>query len=161
MKISLDLDAAYYQLMLQDVALSISEDEIGTDWWTEEDQERLLSAKFNERLVVIGTFRDNVVPVAIEIFTSEPNFDSGTWDQISECSLETHTGDIYIMGNFDYLPERKKYYLGFLLAGVRVYYGGLKTIDDMGINGNDNYMIHLWPIKKKIDLRVIKQRPLI
>ena len=63
MKLSLNLNAASYQLMLQDVTLDISDDEIGANWWTEEDQERMLSVKFDERLVVIGTFRDAVVPV--------------------------------------------------------------------------------------------------
>ena len=160
MKLSLNLNAASYQLMLQDVTLDISDDEIGTNWWTEEDQERMLSVKFDERLVVIGTFRDAVVPVYVEVFGYEPVIDSDTWDQISECSLVTHTGTIFIMGNFDYLPEREKYFLGFNLVGVRIYYGGASTIDEMEISGQDYYMIHLWPIEKRIDLRTIKQRPI-
>lgn len=149
MRYSLNLGAAYYQFMLQDVTLEVSEDEIGADWWTEKDQERMLSVKFDERLVVIGTFRDARVPVHVEIFKEEPMIDSNAWDQISDCSFEAPSEMIFIMGNFDYFPEREKYFLGFSLVGVRVYYGGAGTIDKMGINGQDYYMVYLWPIKKK------------
>ncbi|CAN5626119.1 hypothetical protein BH09BAC4_BH09BAC4_36470 [soil metagenome] len=156
---SLTLFADYFQLFIHDASLNWAEVEIDSNWWTEEDHKRLVSSKEADRLLVMGTFRNFIVPLEVVVFEAKPLAQPLIdWDQVVECSLQTESLCIRI-GELANEEDN-----GLLIEGsqphwrVRLYYGGEDTIDKMGIEGQDHYRIELWPTYSVQTIETIKQR---
>lgn len=158
---ALSLFADYFQIFIYDAGLDWSTVRIDADWWTDKDRRDMFSVKENGRLIVLETFRNFTVPVKVAILETDPPLHPlDEWDQIVECSIKTQSPGILIaeLGN-----EGQN---GLLVEStvphwrLRVYYGGQHTIDQMGIEGNDHYLIELWPAASTKDVKIIKQRHL-
>ncbi len=149
--------ADYFQVFVYDKALNFSQITIGANWWTGNDQEYLLSEKFNNQLIVVGTVRDFDVPIIVYIERAEPLVNLDAWDQVIECSINISSGQLCIGEQFDE-GNTHIFYVEPGIWQMRVLYGGLFTLSEDGIEGDDKYEIHFWPIDKVESLKLIKIR---
>ncbi|KIU45908.1 MULTISPECIES: hypothetical protein [Bradyrhizobium] len=150
--LELSLFADYSQFYIQDESTA---DELSAEW-TPETTDRMLAA--GSGVVRIGTVRNMHVPVSVQILEREPNDDSAGWDHIVEASLDVPSGRIAIAGCTDYFPDAARIDVAPGTYRVRVSYGGLDTLSEDGLEGDDRYRLQLWPAPP-IAVRVVKQRP--
>ena len=130
--------ADYFQFYLCDAAE-------GLDWpvdWTDEAlRRRVLRA---EGVLVVSTARNMTVPVRVELHDAPPQIAAEAADHIVVVDLHT-SGEIVIAGSSDYRPEaaRRSVPQGNLRA--MAVFTGLGTISENGLDGEDRYVVHLWP----------------
>jgi hypothetical protein len=145
------LFADYQQFYLQD------EEADGdlSDSWTPEATERLLALA--PGTIGVGTVRAMTVPVTVEVTATAPDDELAKWDQVNECSLSVPTGRIVIAGCTDYFSDASRIEVIPDWYRARLYYGGLSTLSEDGLEGNDTYRVVLWP-EAEAESRVLKQR---
>ena len=131
--------ADYHQFYIQDE----SADGDLSEAWTDEAVANLLAVV--DGTVGVGTVRNMDVPVTIEILSNEPPLNLANWDRVNECSIEVKSGKLVIAGCTDYFPEAARIQITPGIYRVRVCYGQLKSISSDGLEGDDNYMLQLWP----------------
>lgn len=96
-------------------------------------------------VLCILTARNMDVPLTVEVYDTAPQDDLTDWDHVVEASLDVPSGCIRVSGGdgmFEASPEIR------LAAGVyraRVYFGGIYTISNDGLDGSDHYLVVLWP----------------
>lgn len=96
-------------------------------------------------VLCILTARNMDVPLTVEVYDTAPQDDLTDWDHVVEASLDVPSGCIRVSGGdgmFEASPEIR------LAAGVyraRVYFGGIYTISNDGLDGSDHYRVVLWP----------------
>ncbi len=100
------------------------------------------------------------VPVSIEIAEEEPENLFEEWDQVNECSITISSGKLVVAGCTDYFPDAKRINVPSDDYRARIYYGNLDSISEDGLDGDDKYIIVLWPSPIK-ELAVLKQREII
>jgi hypothetical protein len=131
------LFADYFQFYLWDKAVS---SDAPTDW-TDEDVANRLKAAPN--VVVVSPVRNMTVSVEVEVHASEPELRLDLWDHIAECSLELPSGQLELHectgGSGGVLNVPPGSYR------VRAYFGGLDSLSDDGLSGEDRYVVALWP----------------
>jgi hypothetical protein len=139
--------------------LQDDDQELGSlsDAWTQEAVDRLLAT--GQGVVGIGTVRNMIVPVEVEIHDREPADDSDDWDQIVECALEITTGRIVVAGCTDYFPDAARIEVAPAIYAVRASYGNLDALSEDGLEGDDRYRIQLWATSNPIPTQVRKRRP--
>ncbi|GJE62118.1 hypothetical protein [Methylobacterium trifolii] len=120
--------------------------------YTEEDTVRRI--KTGPFVVVVQPERNMDVPVDFEITDAPPDLDLDAWDHVAEASLDLPSGRLEIHectgGSVDVLAVSAGTYR------VRTYHGGLGTLSEDGLDGDDHYRIVLWPAPVA-DLAVLKQ----
>jgi hypothetical protein len=126
-----------------------------SDSWDDAATARLLAIA--PGTIGIGTVRNTEVPVTIEIHEQEPAADFAASDQIVEATLMVASGPLVVAGCPDYLPDAKRIALAPGVYRVRVSYGGLDTVSEDGLDGNDRYRVQVWPGSAS-DVRIAKQR---
>jgi hypothetical protein len=129
--------ADYFQFYLWDKAAS---PEAPTDWTDEDVANRLKAA---QNVVVVCPLRNMNVPVAVEVHSSEPELRLSRWDHIAECSLALPSGQLELhectggsAGTLNVPPGNYR---------VRASFGGLGSLSDDGLSGEDHYLVALWP----------------
>jgi hypothetical protein len=134
-----DLFADYFQFYLQDETAdgNLSES------WTEAATDRMLAVA--PGTLGIGTVRNMIVPVNVEVRDSAPEESLDEWDQVIECSMEVHSGRIVIAGCTDYFPAAARIAVTPGQYRARVYYGNMDTLSENGLAGDDRYSVVLWP----------------
>ena len=114
--------------------------EAPTDYTEEDTRRRIKAAPF---VVVIQPARNMAVPVEVEVSDAPPALELEGWDHVAEASLELPSGRLEIHectgGSIDVLPVRPGTYR------ARACFGGLDTLSDDGLDGDDRYRIVLWP----------------
>jgi hypothetical protein len=148
--LELSLLADYFQVYIQDESASGALSES----WTEEATARLLALA--PGAIGIGTVRNMHVPVAVEIHDQEPDDDSSEWDHVVEAELNVVSGRIVVAGCTNYFPEAKRVEVSAGAYRARVSYGGLDTLSEDGLSGEDN-RVQLW-LAPPSPIRVLKQR---
>lgn len=143
-----EIFADYHQFYLwdhgamPDAALDYSEDDL---------QLRVKTAPF---LVVIQPERNMSVPVELDILDGPPDEALDLWDHVVEASLDLPSGRLEIHectgGSIDILSVAPGTYR------VRACFGGLTTLTDDRLDGEDHYRLVLWPAPAA-PLAVIKQ----
>lgn len=110
------------------------------DYDDEDCRRRIKAAPF---LVVIQPERNMVVPVELEIAEGPPGDPLDGWDHVAEASLDLPSGRLEIHectgGSLDILSIAPGCYR------VRAHHGGLDTISEDGLDGDDRYRLVLWP----------------
>jgi hypothetical protein len=149
--LELSLFADYFQVYLQDEGASGDL----SDSWNEEAVARLLAVA--PGTIGIGTVRNMHVPLAIEIHDQAPNDDSSNWDHVVEAELNVTSGQIVVAGCTDYFPEAKRVEVDPGRYRARVSYGGLDTLSENGLSGEDRYRVQLW-VGPPLPVRILKQR---
>ena len=145
-----ELFADYHQFYLQDEQA----DGDLSDSWTQSATDILLALA--PGTIGIGTARNMTVPVTVQISDGPPHDDLADWDQVNECSLNVSSGQIVIAGCTDYFPEAARIRMAPGWYRARIFYGGLHTLSEDGLEGADHYKIVLWP-GTEIEPRVLKQ----
>lgn len=109
--------------------------------YSEEDTVRRIKA--GPFVVVVQPERDMDVPVEVEIRDEPPDLDLDAWDHVAEASLDLPSGRLEIHectgGSVDVLAVSTGTYR------VRTYHGGLGTLSEDRLDGDDHYRIVLWP----------------
>ncbi|CAA2137377.1 hypothetical protein [Methylobacterium bullatum] len=132
-----EIFADYHQFYLwdhgemPDTALDYSEDDL---------RRRVKTAPF---LLVIQPERNMSVPVELDIVDAPPDEALDLWDHVVEASLDLPSGRLEIHectgGSIDILSVAPGTYR------VRVCFGGLTTLTDDRLDGEDHYRLILWP----------------
>jgi len=133
------LFADYFQFYLQD---EWAEGNLSRSW-TEETVKNHLALALG--IIGIETFRDMTVPVFIELRDSAPiddNFDD--WDHVNECNINVPSGRIVVAGCSDYFVDAHRISVTPGCYKAQIYYGGLDTLSDNGLQGEDHYRVVLW-----------------
>ena len=93
--------------------------------------------------VIVELERDVAVAVAVEVAGEASGVAPDAWDHVAEASLAPPSGRLEIhacaRGPVDVLVEPAGPYR------VRVHYGGLDTLCEDGLDGDDDDRIALWP----------------
>ena len=149
---NLNLFADYFQFYIQDeqVPGDLSNS------WTPDAVKRLLALA--DGTVGIGTVRNMFVPVTIKFFDSEPSLaDLDNYNQVNECDIIITSGKMVVAGCTDYFPEAVRIETSPGTYRVRIYYSNLEKLSEDGLDGDDNYELHLWRVEQSHELKVIKQ----
>lgn len=140
--------ADYHQFYLWDHELSPN---APVDY-TEADIERRI--KVAAHVVVIQPERNMDVPVDVEILEVAPVLTLSDWDHVAEASLELPSGRLEIHectgGSIAILTVAPGSYR------VRACYGGLGTLSEDGLDGDDHYRLTLWPAPFS-EIAILKQ----
>ena len=146
-----DIFTDYFQFYIQDESV----DGINGKSWTPDACKRSLAVE--KGTVGIGTVRNMDAGVAVEIHKAMPEQNYIAWDYVVECGLEVPSGYLVIAGCTDYFPDAKRIKLPKGQYRVRVYYGAQNDISEDGFDGNDHYLIKIWP-STDASIIIIKQR---
>ena len=128
---------------------------INGESWTPEAMKISLAVEKNT--VGIGTVRNMDAPVGIEIHEAVPKGNDNGWDHIVECGIDLPSGRLVIAGCSDYFPDAERIELPKGQYRVRVYYGGLNRVSEDGFDGDDHYLIKLWP-STDVSIKIIQQK---
>jgi hypothetical protein len=143
-----EIFADYHQFYLWDHGTS---PEPPVDYTDEDIDHRIKATPF---VVVIQPERNMDVPVQLELRDTPPDEPLEGWDHVAEASLDLPSGQLEIHqctgGSVDIVPLRPGPYR------VRAYYGGLGTLSEDGLEGQDHYHLVLWPAPLA-PLAVLKQ----
>ena len=134
---SYEIFADYFQFYLWDEG---KQPDAPTDYTEEDSKCRVKAAPF---VVVILPARNMSVPVEVEIADAAPTLAFESWDHIAEASIALPSGRLEIHectgGSIDVLPVMPGTYR------MRAYFGGLDSLSDDALDGDDQYRIFLWP----------------
>lgn len=136
---SYTLFADYFQFYIQD---EHADGNLG-DAWTEQAVNDLLALA--PGTIGVGTVRDMDVPVEVEILNVPPNNNLSLWDHVMECGIDVPSGRLVIAGCTDYFPDAARLDVAPGKYRARIYYGGLNSLSEDGLDGDDHYRIALWP----------------
>ena len=134
----LEIFADYFQFYVQDAD---TKEDFAEDW-TDEAVAAMFVAKATA--VAIGTARNTNVPVRLEIHQS-PADDPGGWDRQHTASLLVNSGRLQVIGCSDYGPDA---FVAAIPPGrhvVRASYFSLEALSEDGLDGDDCYLIQIWP----------------
>lgn len=108
-----------------------------------DDRDMRRRIKAAPHIVVIQPERNMEVPVELEIRDSPPADPFDEWDHVAEASLDLPSGLLEIHectgGSIDILTLPPGTYR------VRACFGGLGTLSEDRMDGDDRYRIVLWP----------------
>lgn len=142
------LFADYFQFYLWDAGMS---PEAPVDY-TDADTRRRI--KTGPHVVVVSPERNATVPVVIEVHDADPGFNAEDWDHVAEASLHLPTGRLQVhectggaVADFTVEPGWYR---------VRSHHGGFNTIGEFGADGNDHYLVAVWPAPPS-EVAVVKQ----
>jgi hypothetical protein len=128
------------------------------DIWDEESLKQRISTE--QGRITISTARNMSSSLLLEVFETKASdvknyLNLESWDHVAECSIEVPSGKIVVLGN-DYFPDAPRINLLPSIYHASIYFGGLSTISEDGLFGNDVYWLVLQP-GKVIKPGVIKQ----
>ncbi|WCM92350.1 hypothetical protein M5C99_18625 [Acidovorax sp. NCPPB 2350] len=135
----LTLFADYHQFYLQDEA---AEGDLSSAW-DEAASHRMLAVAAG--VVGFGTVRNTHVPVTLELLDVAPHADFDRFDHVVEASLVVKTGPLVAAGCTDYFPEAARFETAPGAYRVRLSASGLDSLSVDGLDGEDHYLVQLWP----------------
>ncbi len=136
----LEIFADYFQFYVQDADTEENFDE----GWTDETVAAMFVSK--NTALAIGTARNMDVPVRLEIHESRPAEPDG-WERQNTAPLAVNSGRLQVIGCTDYGPDA---FVASIAPGdylVRVFYFDLETLSEDGLDGDDRYLIQMWPAR--------------
>lgn len=135
--------ADYFKVELHDEGA-----EAQSDPWDEASLNDWVSV--DKGVIRIRTARNMKVPVIVNISDNnsavdqEDNKAFASWDHVIECSIDITSGYLVLWGN-DYYPDAPRIALNPDTYQIQIYYGGLNTLSEDGLDGNDVYLIKIRP----------------
>lgn len=134
----LEIFADYFQFYVQDME---TPDDF-SEGWTDATVEAMLVAK--PTALAIGTARNMNVPVRLEVHEIEPS-DEGGWDRQNQARIRFPSGRIQVIGCMEYGPDAFQTEIRPGPYRVRISYFALNTLSADGLDGDDHYLVQLWP----------------
>lgn len=147
----LEVFADYHQLLLHDE----KDDGDHSELWNDESSKQMVVV--SDSAVTMLTARDMNVPVEVVIADNEPSYVVDEWDHIVKCSLKLYSGSLVVRGVSDYLPNAKKIVVAPGQYTVWLLYGGLNTLDEGGLEGEDRYKVVLFRSEFIAKLVILKK----
>jgi hypothetical protein len=153
METSLSVFADYSQFYLTD-------SEHVADWsdlWNDQTvADRLIATPHT---IVFGTDRNFTVPVTVFQHATEPAIAdlASAADHAVLCGISLLSSTPKLAGCTEYLPEAPSLAIGTGTFGVLYAAHRLATVD--GLDGDDRYDIHIWPMSARPAVRVLKRHP--
>jgi hypothetical protein len=144
-----DIFADYFQIYLRDEAHSELPDD-----YTEENIARHLMA--GPTGIIVHTARNVSVPVRIEWHDQRPTSDFDTFQHVVDAGFSCPTGQLVLAGMTDDVATSPRFSVKAGPLGVRISLSGLDTLSDNGLDGNDQYLVQLWPESKTSVLHMLK-----
>jgi hypothetical protein len=144
-----DIFADYFQLYLRDEAHS----ELPNDY-TEESIARRLMVGPNG--IILYTVRNMSVAVCVEWHDPRPTPNLDTFQHVVDAGFSCPTGQLVLAGMTDDESTSPRLNVKSGLLGVRVCYSGLETLSEDGLDGEDQYLVQLWPEENPLALHVLK-----
>jgi len=141
--------ADYFQIYLRDEAHS----ELPDDYTEESIAHRLMAGPTG---IIIHTARNMSVPVCVEWHDQRPTSDLDTFQHVVDAGFRCPTGQLVLAGMTDDESTSPRLVVGAGLLGVRVSCSGLDTLSEDGLDGEDQYLVQLWPESKPTALHVLK-----
>lgn len=140
MKYAFDVFADYNQFLVLDK---------GADWgdlasrWTDSSVEEMFVQ--GDRYIAVGTARPAEVPVEVRVERAEPELVDRTYDRMATGTLKLLSGQLVVMGTTDNGRSGGQVPVPPGEYRVRVLYSGLGELSEDGLDGNDSYVIEVWP----------------
>lgn len=147
-----NLLADYYQIYLRDEA----HPELPSDYSDEALARRLM---VGPHAIILHAARNMAVPVRVEWHEQRPALDRDAYQHIVEAGFDCPSGKLVLAGLTDYEPTAPRLSVRAGLLGVRVGFSGLDTLSVDGLEGNDHYVVQLWPGPDLKGMRVLKAWP--
>lgn len=147
---SLELFADYFQFYLEDEGTQPDTSNI----WSEEHINLLLAVY--PGMIAVGTARNMTVPVRIVLREDRPLLEKDKWDKVNECSIKTDSGKIVVLGCTDNYSDALRLNVKPGIYRARINYGGLDTLSENGLDGEDHYEVILWPDTEERPIERIK-----
>lgn len=144
-----DIFADYFQIYLRDEAHSELPDD-----YTEENIARHLMV--GPTGIIVHTARNMSVPIRVEWHDQRPTFDFDTFQHVVDAGFSCPTGQLVLAGMTDDVETSPRLSVKAGPLGVRLSLSGLDTLSDNGLDGNDQYLVQLWPESKTSILHVLK-----
>jgi hypothetical protein len=141
--------ADYFQLYLRDEAHSELPDD-----YTDESLARRLMAGPNG--IIVHTARNMTVPVRVEWHDQRPASDLDTFQHVVEAGFSCPTGQLVLAGMTDDETTSPRLAAKAGPLGARVSLSGLDTLSEDGLDGEDQYLVQLWPESEPSAIRVLK-----
>ncbi|MET3970870.1 hypothetical protein ABID62_006966 [Bradyrhizobium sp. S3.9.1] len=144
-----DVFADYFQIYLRDEAHPDLPDE-----YTDEVIARRLAA--GPHAVILHTVRNMTVPVRVEWHHSRPAPNLDEYQHVAEAGFLCPSGQLVLAGLTDYDPTAPRLLAQAGPLGVRVNMSGLDSLRENGLEGDDRYLVQLWPGDEPDGVRVLK-----
>ena len=147
-RMNVELFADYFQFYLWDAG---AERASASDYTDADVRRRIKEAP---GVVIVQPERNMTVPVVLEIHDREPPLELADWDHVAEASLYLPTGRLQVhectagvVAEFAAPPGWRR---------VRSQHAGLDTLSENGLEGDDHYLVAVWPAQPA-PLRIVKQ----
>ncbi|MGY5779884.1 hypothetical protein [Rhizobium sp. LEGMi135b] len=147
-----DLFADYFQIYLRDAAHPDLPDD-----YTDETITRRITA--GPHAIILHTVRNMTVPIRIEWHDRRPPPSLDLFQHVAEAYFGCPTGELVVAGLTDYDPTAARLPVKAGPLGVRVNMSGLDTLSEDGLDGDDHYLVQLWPEAEPEDERLLKIWP--
>jgi len=145
------LFADYHQFYLADEFAKLPE----MDFAAEDLRARIVTT---EQGLVVFTVRNMDVQVRVELHGEQPRIDreQADADHIVMGSFRS-SGRMVIAGLSDWVPDAARASVPQGTLRAMVIFTGLDTVSEDGLDGDDRYVVHLWP-GEGIETTVLRQR---
>ncbi|MDA1265227.1 MAG: hypothetical protein O2816_09140 [Planctomycetota bacterium] len=110
--------------------------------------------KIAPHVLVVQPARNDKVPVSVEVHVARPDLDLAGADHVVEATIDLATGALQVHECLGGAVLELSVPSDVYLATVRFY--GLGTLGEKGLDGEDRYVIDLWP-SPPAPLRVVRQ----
>lgn len=146
------LFADYFQIYLRDEA----HPDLPDDYTDDAIARRLVAGP---HAVILHTARNMTVPVRVEWHDQRPAPDLEACQHVAEAGFDCPSGRLVLAGLTDYDPAAPRLAVKAGPVGVRASFSGLDTLDEDGLDGEDRYLVQLWPGAKPEGVHVLKSWP--
>ncbi|MGB3865549.1 MAG: hypothetical protein WBA29_07955 [Xanthobacteraceae bacterium] len=146
------LFADYFQIYLRDEA----HPDLPDGYTDEAISHRLMAGPYS---VILHTARNMDVPIRVEWHDQRPALDLDAWQHVVEARFECPSGQLVLAGLTDYDPDAPRLPVKAGPLGVRACLSGLDTLSEGGLDGEDRYVMQLWPGTEPEGVRVLKTWP--
>jgi len=144
-----EIFADYHQLYLRDEAHPDLPDD-----YTDENIERRIMA--GPTAIILHTERNMMVPVRVEWHSQRPAFEEDAYQHVVEASFVCQSGQLVLAGMTDNEDDSPRLPVKAGPIGVRANLSGLDTLSEDGLDGNDSYLLQLWPESEPQGVNVLK-----
>ncbi|HEY4252160.1 MAG TPA: hypothetical protein VGM87_13190 [Roseomonas sp.] len=132
------LMADYHQIYLTDADGGA---ELPDDWTDTVMTDRIFCG---DGVLLVSTARNMTVPMRVELHDAAPEIDVAGADHVVLGDLRTD-GELVIAGCTDYRPDAPRAAVPPGNLRAMVVFTGLGTLSEDGLDGEDRYVVHLWP----------------
>ena len=148
-----ELFADYFQVYLQDD---------GGAWSLPDDYSAAAlrqGVTTSPHALLIHTARNMTVPVRVELHAIRPTIDNDAFQQVVEAGFSAPSGRLLVAGLTDETAAAARIAVPAGPLGALVTFQGLDTLDETELEGDDRYVVHLWPGTMEPGVRVLRAYP--